>query len=64
MRISKKYTFVIALLSCFLTATAMPSLVGAQNQSLSNFTWLSYKLSKVFSIQSNQVMSSNSKRLA
>ncbi len=38
MRILKNYTFVIALLSCFLTATAMPSLVGAQNQSLTNTT--------------------------
>ena len=38
MRILKKYTFVLALLSCILTATAMPSLVGAQNQSLSNTT--------------------------
>jgi hypothetical protein len=38
MRILKKYTFVLALLSCFLTAIAIPSLVGAQNQSLSNTT--------------------------
>ena len=38
MRILKKYTFVLALLSCFLTATAIPTLVGAQNQSLSNTT--------------------------
>lgn len=38
MRILKKYTFVLALLSYFLTATAIPSLVGAQNQSLSNTT--------------------------
>ena len=38
MRILKKYTLVIALLSCFLTTIAIPSLVGAQNQSSSNTT--------------------------
>ena len=38
MRILKKYTFVLALLSRILTATAIPSLVGAQNQSKSNTT--------------------------
>ena len=38
MKFLKKYTVVIALLSCFLTATTVPSLVGAQNQSSSNNT--------------------------
>jgi hypothetical protein len=33
MRSFKKYAFVIALLSSFLTITAVPTLLGAQNQS-------------------------------
>ena len=38
MIILKKSTLVIALLLCFLTTIAIPSLVGAQNQTSSNTT--------------------------